>query len=274
MTLLGSLRCSHVYRKRGIYHYRRRLPGMWRTEVTVSLRTRSYREAEHLAAMLDVNFGEALQGAICKVETIQDSITGVNLNSILREHLKHLLDADLKNRLSRLPGEPIYADTSASRRGFGMMAQEADLQAIRHARARAERRLALGAPDAGVATMAHMLTLRHRLPGWAQQPLMIGLMEVNLRYCEAVERRRLGIDPLVFSSADPLSIPTVPAMVAEPPQPPSPDPLSTLIEPFLTHRENWQFSGMQPPAAGNFRPSKFVACWREIEWFHIRLPTY
>ena len=45
--------CSHITRKRGIYHFRRRLPAPYLGEKTLSLRTKSYREAEHLAKVLD-----------------------------------------------------------------------------------------------------------------------------------------------------------------------------------------------------------------------------
>jgi len=55
----GSHIGSHIARKRGIYHYRRRLPVPYSGEVTLSLKTRRFREAEHLAAILDVGFGRA-----------------------------------------------------------------------------------------------------------------------------------------------------------------------------------------------------------------------
>jgi len=45
--------CSHITRKRGVYYYRRRLPGDAKREIAVSLRTRMFREAQWLAAKLD-----------------------------------------------------------------------------------------------------------------------------------------------------------------------------------------------------------------------------
>lgn len=48
--------CSHITRKRGIYYYRRRLPKIASAEVCLSLATRNFREAQHLAALLDKGF--------------------------------------------------------------------------------------------------------------------------------------------------------------------------------------------------------------------------
>ena len=57
-----SQHCSgfHLTRKRNVYYWRRRLPGWPRgAEVAVSLGTRRFREAEHLAALADEAFGKA-----------------------------------------------------------------------------------------------------------------------------------------------------------------------------------------------------------------------
>lgn len=48
--------CSHISRKRGVYYYRRRLGCGLSGEVTVSLRTTTFREAEWLARQLDDEF--------------------------------------------------------------------------------------------------------------------------------------------------------------------------------------------------------------------------
>lgn len=45
----GRLGASHLTRKDGIYYYRRRLPEHLGTDVALSLGTRRFREAEHLA---------------------------------------------------------------------------------------------------------------------------------------------------------------------------------------------------------------------------------
>jgi hypothetical protein len=83
--------CSHITRKRGIFHYRRRLPGeAWR-EVTVSLRTRHFREAEHRAELVDRVFDDALARARMAV-----SEGAVDLNPILRDYLRECLEADMR----------------------------------------------------------------------------------------------------------------------------------------------------------------------------------
>jgi len=40
---------SHIAVKRGVYFYRRRLPSPHRGDIAVSLRTKGFREAQHLA---------------------------------------------------------------------------------------------------------------------------------------------------------------------------------------------------------------------------------
>ena len=52
----GRVEVAHLTRKRGIYYWRRRLPVRLCGEVSLSLGTRRFRVAEHLAAMLDARF--------------------------------------------------------------------------------------------------------------------------------------------------------------------------------------------------------------------------
>ena len=48
--------CSHITLKRGVYYYRRRLPRPLTSEITLSLRTRCYLEAQWRARLLDEEF--------------------------------------------------------------------------------------------------------------------------------------------------------------------------------------------------------------------------
>ena len=57
-------------RKDGVYYYRRRLPRHLGTEVSVSLGTRNFREAEHLAQALDLIYSR-------RVTTVSD-LSGEN----------------------------------------------------------------------------------------------------------------------------------------------------------------------------------------------------
>src|SRR5215467_5927078 len=70
--------CSHVTRKRGIY-YSRRLPGHRNGEVALSLRTRFFREAQWLAARMDIEFGRI-------IESVKDDTKTPDIPRIAREY--------------------------------------------------------------------------------------------------------------------------------------------------------------------------------------------
>jgi hypothetical protein len=52
--------CSHITRKRGVYYYRRRLPGTPKRELALSLHTRHFREAQWVAAILDREYSRVI----------------------------------------------------------------------------------------------------------------------------------------------------------------------------------------------------------------------
>ena len=83
--------CSHITRKRGVYFYRRRLPFGLTGEVTLSLRTRTYREAEWLAQQLDEEFKRT-------IERVNDTNKNTDIPRILRQYLKQRLDFDMARR--------------------------------------------------------------------------------------------------------------------------------------------------------------------------------
>jgi len=82
--------CSHITRKRGVYYYRRRLPGDAKREISVSLRTRLFREAQWLAAKLDREFRKVMSSV--KYEKPAD------IQRIAREYLKSKLEHDMEVR--------------------------------------------------------------------------------------------------------------------------------------------------------------------------------
>jgi site-specific recombinase XerD len=86
--------CSHITRKRGVYYYRRRLPQHPTRELTLSLRTRSFREAQWLAATLDREFRK-LMSSMKKYEKPED------IQGIARDYLKGALETDLWERQAR-----------------------------------------------------------------------------------------------------------------------------------------------------------------------------
>ncbi len=182
---------SHIGRRKGIYCYRRRLPGTVRGELCLSLRTCDFREAEHRAAILDARFSDALQRARQNVTEAAD------LNKLLREYLQEFLDGDLQRRIERPPGSAVYAHWWQP--GDPETAQEADLWAIRNARQSLAHDLATNSP-AEMGEYAGQLVREHGLPAHLLGPLTYGLIEAAIRGWEVVERRTLGTEPLVFGS--------------------------------------------------------------------------
>jgi Domain of unknown function (DUF6538) len=83
--------CSHITCKRGVYYYRRRLPGATKSEIAVSLRTRMFREAQWLAAKLDQEF----RGIMARVS---ENKNAADVQRIAREYLKDKLDHDMRLR--------------------------------------------------------------------------------------------------------------------------------------------------------------------------------
>ena len=69
---------AHLTRKDGTYYYRRRLPDHLGSELALSLGTRNYREAEHLAEHLNSVYRRA-------VATVIDTS---ELRAILRRYLE------------------------------------------------------------------------------------------------------------------------------------------------------------------------------------------
>jgi hypothetical protein len=92
--------CSHITRKRGVYYYRRRLPGFAKGEVAVSLRTRSFREAQWFAARLDHEFGRII-ASVNKNKKTSD------IQRIARDYLRSKLAFDMERRVAS-PNSPVY----------------------------------------------------------------------------------------------------------------------------------------------------------------------
>ena len=96
--------CSHITRKRGVYYYRRRLPRDTKAEVTVSLRTRHFRQAQWLAAKLDRAFREVI-ASVSENKKTQD------VQRIAREYLKDKLEFDMERRIAVALTENAIAPT-------------------------------------------------------------------------------------------------------------------------------------------------------------------
>jgi hypothetical protein len=88
-------------RKRGVYYYRRRVPQHPTREVTLSLRTRSFREAQWLAVKLDQEFRKV-------IASVSKNRNPAEIQRIARDYLKDKLEHDMEQRESS-PHRPIYA---------------------------------------------------------------------------------------------------------------------------------------------------------------------
>jgi integrase len=213
----------HITRRRGVYHYRRRLPGRVRGEVMLSLRTRRYREAEHRAALVDEAFGSAWERALLV------GMSDADIKRVLREYLQEALDKDMQRRLATPPGRPVYP--------VGWDGEEEpakhDLDSNTMGLILAEEALA-ERDFASVAGTVEELMAKHRLPETARPLLSLGVLQANVRILREVEGRITG--RTLEAVADSPATPAAPA--AEPAPAASAKPLaSELVEPFFVCRE-------------------------------------
>ncbi len=88
----------HLTRKRGVSSCRRRLPGCSRHELTLSLRTRNYREAEYLAEGADRAFAKA----------VAEMTPSESIQQIVSAHIRELVETEMVYYHHRPPPEPIY----------------------------------------------------------------------------------------------------------------------------------------------------------------------
>jgi integrase len=195
---------SHIAKKRGTFYYRRRLPG-GRGDVALSLGTRSFREAEHRAAILDRAFGEAWQRA-------QGMVTE-DIGAILRGYLREALEVDLEARLVGRPGVPLFG----GRPDYQQTATEQDLDTLSYVRSLAEDALA-DRDFASVRVVVDNLMRAHGLPEEVRNRLSLGVLEANVAILDAIRRRTTGEDPAVFEPHSPAP------SSGDPPDTPSPPP--------------------------------------------------
>lgn len=185
--------CSHITRKRGIYYYRRRLPVPSQGEVALSLRTRRFREAEHLACLLDAMWRAALS---------KTPIDHPKIQMILREALQDRLDADLRRRAGRSQGAVYTADWDEEAWPDPV---ESDLALIRE-QMESDRYDIRAGRSPGRIEYAEELIKQHGLPPDLVNILAVGLAEASLKAWEVIERRTLGQEQLLFAPKLPESV--------------------------------------------------------------------
>lgn len=176
--------CSHIARKRGVYYFRRRLPRPARGEIAVSLGTRCFREAQHLAELLDRGFTR-----IAKAH-VDDS----ELQNILGAYLRARLAEDRQRYLETPSGRPVYGT------GYGEHDDpiDADLEALdiqldleREALARRD----LHPVRDDIAELAE----RHHVPAHRHVELGLGILQARVLALEVALKRVRGqaVDPML-----------------------------------------------------------------------------
>ncbi len=181
-------------RKRGVYYFRRQLPAPLSGEIAVSLCTRNYREAEHLAEILNSAFRAA----------VRSSPTASDLRAILRKYLDDALEEDARARVTLPTGLPVYGLGAAAPEGRDPVAMDQDVIGV----ALSEARQALAARDfPSVQDTVAILLKEHGLPESASNALAYGILEANVRVFEEAQRRTYGRSPVVLLPEPPTPAP-------------------------------------------------------------------
>ena len=217
-----SHRCSHkdasgIARKRGVYYFRRRLPEPLSGEIAVSLATRNYREAEHLAEVLNSAFRTA----------VRSSPTAADLRAILRKYLDDALEEDARTRVTLPTGRPVYGLGAAAPKGRDPVGMDEAVIAV----ALSDARRALAARDfPSVQETVAILLKEHGLPDSSANALAYGILEANVWLFEEAQRRTYGQSPVVLLPDPPAPAPA--ALSASTPAVPAPaTPLFSALLP-------------------------------------------
>jgi integrase len=224
-----SHNCSHLTRKRGIYYYRRRLPGTATREVAVSLFTRRYRLAEHRAARLDVLFARVAPNMPERTKVAE----------ILRQELQRWIADDEAEWLRVPAGEPAYAHWAED----GDDVVQADIEATRGWLSEA-RGDALRRDFAGVEEAVDNIILRHGLSAKNRPEIAFGLIQVRIKMLEARLQRLAsnGADILGDPAPPAVALPIAPQPTAEAAGSDTPL-LSKLVPGFLEFMKDKELRG-------------------------------
>jgi site-specific recombinase XerD len=240
--------CSHITRKRGVYYYRHRLPRHPTRELALSLRTRSFREAQWLAAMLDREFRKVMS-SVKKYEKPED------IQRIAREYLKSKLEHDLEVRIasshigvysrSKEPGR-IVAD---------------DLEWIEGELLGARARLRERLYDHERHTIDGVMEY-HAVPAEQRNALAHALYQADVEFWETVIERTKGnpySEPPMLRSLEPLQLNGVPA-----PQPRTGSLLSEVLPSFLDYMASYEEWRGQTLAQNKTSYAMFKECCGDL----------
>ena len=198
--------CAHITRKRLVYYYRRRLPRTTRAEVSLSLGTRSFREAEYRAGWLDRRFNEVLERMTNPVAVAQ----------VLRIHLAECIEADRQQHIATRSGRSVYA-LQKSHEFADPVEDDLDVldRLLADAREAAARR-----DTQGVMHLIRELSIRFAVPDAQQRELGLGVLQVQVQALEAgrdrLTRGAIGhIEPLAPAASPEASAGAPPLTPAE-----------------------------------------------------------
>lgn len=163
---------SHITAKRGVYYFRRRLPSPWQGEVALSLRTRNFREAQHLGTVLDRAFREFFGSYADMSET--DS----RVQQILQDELARTLSDELARHQSTPWGQPVYCHDAE-----GPDVRREDIEMVDGFLAEARSDL-VSRHVGGLQEYVDELLEKHALPAEASQALAFGLLKIRVRRLE------------------------------------------------------------------------------------------
>ena len=184
----GRTDASHLTRKDGVFYYRRRLPEHLGTDVALSLGTRRFREAEHLAEALDLIYGRAVSAVTSPTD----------LRAILRAYLADALEDDTTMRLSARHGRPVYGGLVDEERDV----VDTDLETV--AMCLSDAREALAERNfKSVHSNVSRLMKEHGLHESARNSVAYGVLEAHVKLLEEIERRIVGHAPVIFTEGPP-----------------------------------------------------------------------
>ncbi len=221
-----------------MFYFRRLLPGGDGREVTLSLGTRHYREAEHLAELL------ALRFAACMDDAAEAGKAPPDIAGILRSYRNSLLETERDMRVAAPSGRRSFVaspEAAAARaEDAGLSPEEADLEQLEMLLGDAGDNLRDRNTRSEMAT-ATALMAEHRVPEAWRPEMLLGLLEVRVEVLAEMirsrERAMRSLEPMVLLPEEPgqaVAGPLRPAgVVSAPPESPEAPLLSTFTEPFF-----------------------------------------
>jgi site-specific recombinase XerD len=181
--------CSHITRKRGIYYYRRRIPGHPSREIAISLRTKRLREAHWLASELDREFGRI-------IANVADNKKTADVQAITRQYLKQHLDGDMERRISS-PKIGVY---SFSKEPGRIVAD--DLEWVENELATAKTEFAERLYDHQRPLIDELMSA-HAVPEGQREALAFAILRANVEKWQIIRKRTLGdLDPAASPAAE------------------------------------------------------------------------